>query len=79
MNDTNDVNEVLVYYYDKEKNTYEDVNQVVGYLSNQYADCKIIAIPNSSSLKSCTIAELEQCMEHIADVIKEKQNEQVIV
>ena len=75
MNDTNDVNEVLVYYYDKEKNTCEDVNNVVGYLSNQYPDCEIIAIPNSSSLKSCTVAELEQYIEYIANVIKEKQNE----
>lgn len=57
--------DILVYSYDKTKNTCEEVGNVYNLLSEQYPDYHIIAIPDTTSLKSCNMEELENIFSHI--------------
>lgn len=71
------LDDFLIYNYDKNKETLANVNNAVGRI-HQYSGRVVFAVPDSASLKSCNIAELENIVAYISKMIEEfKQKETV--
>lgn len=63
--------EAITLFYDMENMTYEQVFDNVEYLKNKFPNNKVIAIPDKTSLESCSKDVLENYISMIAEIIEE--------
>ena len=61
--------EAIVLLYNKEEMDELDVSDTVYYLEEKFPQNKIIALPNTASLQSCSKDVLENIISMIAEII----------
>ncbi len=63
--------EALTLFYDIENMTCEQVFDNVEYLKNKFPNNKVVAIPDKTSLESCSKDVLENIISMISEIIEE--------
>ena len=63
--------EAITLFYNMENMTCEQVFDNVEYLKNVFPDNKVIAIPDTASLNSCSKDVLENIISMIAEIIEQ--------
>lgn len=63
--------ETITLFYDIENLTCEQVFDNVEYLKNKFPNNKVIAIPDKTSLKSCSKGVLKNIISMISEIIEE--------
>ena len=61
--------EVITLFYDMKNSTIKEVSDMVGFLRKEFPNNKVIALPDNTSLESCSKDVLENIISMIAEII----------
>lgn len=61
--------EVITLFYDMKNSTMKNVFDMVGFLRKEFPNNKVIALPDNTSLESCSKDVLENIISMIAEII----------
>lgn len=62
--------EAITLFFDTEKNTYEEIKNIFYLVKEKFPSNKVIALPNTTSLESCSKDVLENIISMILEVIE---------
>lgn len=62
--------EVITLFFNMENTTYDQIKDIVDLLKEQFPNNKIIALPDTTSLDSCSKDVLENIISMISEVIE---------
>lgn len=63
--------EAITLFYSKENSTGKQVYDIVSFLRKKFPDNKVIALPDNTSLESCSKDVLENIISMIAEIIEQ--------
>ena len=63
--------EAITLFYNMENTTLEEINNIFDSVKNNFPKNKVIAIPNKTSLESCSKDVLENIISMISEIIEE--------
>lgn len=63
--------EAITLFYSKENSTQKQIYDITNFLRKKFPDNKIIPLPNTTSLESCSKDVLENIISMIAEIIEQ--------
>lgn len=63
--------EAIVLFYNMDNSTHEEIENVFKMVKSNFTDNKVIALPDKTSLESCSKDVLENCISMISEIIEE--------
>lgn len=62
--------EAITLFFNMEKTTFEQIKNIIDLLKEKFPDSKVIALPDTTSLESCSKDVLENIISMISEVIE---------
>lgn len=62
--------EVVTLFFDTNRNTYEEIESIFDLVKEKFPDNGVIALPNTTSLDSCSKKDLENIISMISKVME---------